>query len=163
MNNRLCLILCAIVSSLTALSCGQQKGGAENEPAYNRRPTATEVFELRSKCAALGEKIIAGNIIGSALTQDELSRYNPETNRCYVRLEVSTADLTTPQERFIRREYLYDGQTREMLATAPWEGNRKSAMIFSDSLKKYVRDPVLPTYEETDALIEKFVAEDREP
>lgn len=71
--------------------------------------------------------------------------------------------MTTPQERFIRREYLYDGQTREMLATAPWEGNRKSAMIFSDSLKKYVRDPVLPTYEETDALIEKFVAEDREP
>lgn len=50
-----------------------------------------------------------------------------------------------------------------MLATASWEGNRKSAMIFSDSLKKYVRDPVLPTYEETDALIEKFVAEDREP
>jgi hypothetical protein len=93
------------------------------------------------------------NLVGNALTQSQISRYNPETNHCYVKLEVSTADLSTPQEKFIRDEFLYDGQTKEVLAYAYWDGNRKSAMIFSDSLKKFVHDPTLPSYEETDDLI----------
>jgi hypothetical protein len=103
------------------------------------------------------------NLVGNALTQSQISRYNPETNHCYVKLEVSTADLSTPQEKFIRDEFLYDGQTKEVLAYAYWDGNRKSAMIFSDSLKKFVHDPTLPSYEETDDLIDRFVTEDRKP
>jgi hypothetical protein len=50
-----------------------------------------------------------------------------------------------------------------MLAFAYWEGNRKSAMIFPDSLKKFVHDPTLPSYEDTDRLIAQFVTEDRKP
>ncbi|MGA3371192.1 MAG: hypothetical protein ABSC48_05470 [Terracidiphilus sp.] len=144
-------------------SCRQQKAAADNQPASNRLATATEVFDLRSKCAALGEKIMSENIIGSALTHDQVSRYNPETNHCYVKLEVSTADLSTPREKFITHEYLYDGQTKELLATAIREGNRESAEIFSESLKRFVHDPILPSYDETVSLMDKFVAEDRGP
>src|SRR5438045_110893 len=63
-------------------------------------PTATEVFDLRSKCAELGQKIMDGNLIGSALRQDQVSHYNPETNRCYVQLDVSQADLTKYQDYY---------------------------------------------------------------
>jgi len=121
------------------------------------------VFDLRSKCVAPGEKILSENFIGSALTHDQVSRYNPETNRCYVKLGVSTADLSTPREKFVRDDFLYDGQTKEMLAYAYWDGNRKSAEIFSESLQRFVHDPTLPSYDETEALMDKFVAEDRKP
>jgi hypothetical protein len=121
------------------------------------------VFDLRSKCAALGEKITSENIIGSALMHDQVSRYNPETNHCYVKLKVYSADPSTPREKSITHEYLYDGQTKELLATAFRDGNRKSAEIFSESLKRLVHDPTLPSYNEADALMDKFVAEDRKP
>jgi hypothetical protein len=75
---------------------------------YSQPPTATAVFTLRTKCAAeLGETFLAnppanapGVNAGSLLT----TYYNPSTNRCYVKL--STA----------KNDYLYDGQTRELLA-----------------------------------------------
>lgn len=155
-------MFCVTAAVLAASSCRQPERPADNPPTYNRLPTATEVFDLRSRCAALGDRILSENRIGPALTQDQVSHYNPGTNHCYVKLEVSTADLRTPQERFIRDEYLYDGQTKELLADAYWEGNQKSAMIFSASLKKLV-DSSVPTYQETDDLIDQFLAEDRKP
>jgi hypothetical protein len=103
------------------------------------------------------------NLIGPALTQAQISRYNPEDNRCYVRLDISTADLATPQENFTRDSYLYDGQTREMLAYASWKGGKKVGNIFSDNLRRFAHDRAFPTYEEADTLIEKFMTEDRKP
>ena len=76
------------------------------------------------------------NIIGTALMQQQISRYNPITNRCYIKLEVSTADLGTPQERFVRNQYLFDGQTKEMLASASWEGLNKKLPTFSLTTSK---------------------------
>lgn len=70
-----------------------------------RPPTAAEVFNLRSKCAELGQKILDGNLTGPALTQSQVSHYDPETNRCYVRLDVDTADLTVPPEKAYRDSY----------------------------------------------------------
>jgi hypothetical protein len=54
-------------------------------------------------------------------------------------------------------------QTKELLASTSWKGGHESGFIFSDSLKKFAHDPVIPTYQETDAMIEKFMAEDRKP
>ena len=50
-----------------------------------------------------------------------------------------------------------------MLATTSSKGEKRWGSIFSDGLKQFVKDPILPTYEETDALIDKFMAEDRKP
>lgn len=70
--------------------------------------------------------------MGIALTQDVVSHYDPETNRCYVQLTVTTADLSKPQDYF--GTYLYDGQTGEMLAWARNEHEKKSGMVFDGSL-----------------------------
>jgi uncharacterized protein YqfB (UPF0267 family) len=92
------------------------RAGAEN--AFPP-PTATEIFHLRSECGALGKKILDAhaNIIGQALEKSQISHYNPQTNRCYVQLTVLTADTTDPFP-VITTNYLYDGQTDEILAVA---------------------------------------------
>jgi hypothetical protein len=90
------------------------------------------VFHLRSECARLGKKIQDGNIVGVALTQDQVSHYDPQTNRCYVQLTVQTADLSKPATYF--STYLYDGQTSEMLAYARIEHDKKTGIVFDGSL-----------------------------
>ncbi|MCE5308528.1 MAG: hypothetical protein LLG20_12895 [Acidobacteriales bacterium] len=100
-------------------------------------PTATESFGLRSRCAELGQKIVDENVIGIALTQGQVSHYDPTSNRCYVRLDVTTADLSTPQDKFYSAAYLYDGQTKEMLATFSNKQGQKSASIFMDGWRDF--------------------------
>jgi hypothetical protein len=57
------------------------------------------------------------NVIGRALTQSQVSHYGPKSNRCYVQLDVMTADLIAPPEKSYRSTFPYDGQTGEILAT----------------------------------------------
>jgi hypothetical protein len=54
---------CFVWLSASASAFSQQQ--AANGP----RPSASEVFHLRSECAALVETILDGNLIGRALTQ----------------------------------------------------------------------------------------------
>jgi hypothetical protein len=91
-------------------------------------PTATEIFHLRSECAALGRKLLNENVRGPALTQTQISRYNPLTNRCYVELTVQTGDKRKGMAHFT--DTLYDGQTVEMLAFTKIENEQKSGMVF---------------------------------
>jgi len=97
--------------------CGCQKAPppakADDKPAF-LPPTATEIFNLRSKCADLGEKLLQADLIGPTLAHEATSRYDPKTNRCYVRIDIHMADLTRYDELY--SSYLYDGQTGEMLA-----------------------------------------------
>jgi hypothetical protein len=90
-------------------------------------PTATEVFNLRSKCAALGEKILEDNFLGRSLTQSQVSHYDPQTNRCYVELTVQSADLD-PTHYYPR--VLFDGQTKEMLAFTKIEKGKKGGLVY---------------------------------
>ena len=84
------------------------------DEATFRKPSATEVFNLRSRCAEFGRKIMSDNTIGVALSQDQISHYEPKSNRCYIELTVHMADLAHFDDHFSR--YLFDGQTEEMLA-----------------------------------------------
>ena len=97
-----------------------------------RQPMAKELFELRSKCAALGEKILENNIIGSTLTHSQVSHYDTKTGRCYVELTVQNADLSKPMTIFSR--YLIDGQTEEQLAFQTIKDGKKSGMIFKKGI-----------------------------
>jgi hypothetical protein len=92
------------------------------------RPTASEVFKLRSECVALGDKLLEADIIGTALAHDALSHYDLNTNRCYVEITVHTADLSA--ENPYHATYLYDGQTRQMLATLTIKKGQKSGMVY---------------------------------
>ncbi len=146
-------------------SCEARKNSADKEtPSQNRAPTAAEVFDLRSKCAALGEKILNENVIGNALAQIQLTHYNPQTNRCYVRLEVSsTTKAAVAQGKFTNDLYLFDGQTNEMLARAWVLGDQKVGYIAEGLV---VAKPGHPTgfeasYDDALALIDKYMADDR--
>ncbi len=89
---------------------------------------ATQIIQLRLTCAAWGQQILEGNFIRSALYQEQFSRYNPRTNRCYVEMRLETDDLNEHSRRL--GQYLYDGQTREMLAFAQIQNGKKSGRVF---------------------------------
>jgi len=121
------------------------KSGAD-ETAF-RKPTARELFDLRSKCAELAERIngeydltgislATGDDLPYPFTQEHFSHYDPKTDRCYVELRASPdlgalAMLSTKSVKALKiRDHflstyevdyverrLYDGQTGEELAS----------------------------------------------
>lgn len=143
----------AIAGLLGCTSQAAQKAAPTPPPRLYAMATASEVFALRSKCAELADKILENNIIGNALTQDVKSHYAPDTNRCYVELDVSAADLTQFNEHPYSR-YLYDGQTKEILATSKREKDLKTGMIF-------VPNDMLAGYDKANAMIDSLMADDR--
>jgi hypothetical protein len=118
----------ALVVRLVAASvCLSGIAAAIAAEQAQQSPADTEVIEQRTTCAAWGQAILEGNFIRSALYQEQFSRYSPMTNRCYVEMRVQTVDLNK-DSRFGR--YLYDGQTREMLAFAQIQNGKKSGRVF---------------------------------
>ena len=123
------LALCAF---LFLWGCQKPPSGAAvnaNAPSV-QRPTASEVFALRSKCAELGENILKTKITGGDLQKEQLSHYEPKTNRCYVRLTVWKDNLGKGDEYF--QQYLFDGQTGQMLAAIRRENGVRSGELYSD-------------------------------
>lgn len=70
------------------------------------------------------------SVVGDKLQKDELSHYEPKTNRCYVRLTVRNANPSKGDEDF--QQYLFDGQTGQELAVARLEHGVRSGDIYSD-------------------------------
>jgi hypothetical protein len=153
----------AISAFALALVCGcEKKPETRQEHVQNfRAPSAAELFELESKCSAMGQKVLENNWIGSALTQSQLSHYNSADNRCYVLLNVHTQDLGTPLDQFISDSFLDDGQTGDILATRYCKGNKCTANVLDESLKGMVKDPLVPSETEVRDLMDKFVHTDR--
>ncbi len=124
---------------------GREQGKAtQSKASESRAATATETFNLRSRCAELGQKLMDGHVIGSALTQSQVSHYDPSSHRCYVRLDVMTADLTTPPDKAYNAAHLYDAQTGELLATVSNKQGTKSAQIFMDGWRDFARSLGMP-------------------
>jgi len=113
----------------------------------------------------MGNKIMEDNIIGNALTQEQVSHYNPKDNRCYVKLTVSTADLTTPRDKYRQDDYLEDGQTNEMLASVTHDGDSKSGIVFDSSLQKLMHDKNQSStdFDAVSDLMDSFVTTERKP
>lgn len=130
---KLPILLASIVAVALLASCQNRPPTAPVEDRAYKLPSATEVFHLRSECAALGDKILEENVVGRALTQSQNSHYNPMTNRCYAELTVQTANFSTPEKESYYSTYLYDGQTREMLASASKKKGLRSGVIFGES------------------------------
>ena len=99
------------------------RGTAENP---SPQPTATEVFHLRSECAAIGEKTLTSPTVAPGITTSPISHYEPRTNRGYVM--VNTVDAPRPFAHVSRR-YLLDGQPGAMLAYTEVKDEEKSAAI----------------------------------
>ncbi len=154
-----------IAALLLLSSCDMTKKKQPEIASPFRTPSATELFDLQSKCTAMGQKVLQSNVIGAALTQEQVSHYNPKDNRCYVRLTVSTADLTAPRDKYIQDTYLEDGQSGEILADTFVKGETKSGIVFDASLQKIMQEKKQSStdfYAIRD-LIDSFVATDRRP
>jgi hypothetical protein len=140
---RILLALIMFTASLATVGCTE--GTSATKPAMPTPtvsqvkpnfipPTAEQAYRLQDDCTRRGEVVLRGNLIGSALTQEEVPRYNSLTNRCYVRLDVHAADLRKSQDMDYSI-YLYDGQTNELLAYVRTEprfdknGHRKVAFL----------------------------------
>ena len=123
-STRLLVIFTIITLTSSCKHSGSMKSATDKkmQPPSQQLPTASEVFHLRSECAEFGVKIFDKSLIGSALTQSQVSHYNPKTNRCYVELTIQTADYT--KRPGIISGYLYDGQTGELLAYTKIEKER---------------------------------------
>jgi hypothetical protein len=109
----------------------------------------------------MGNKILENNLIGSALTQSQLSHYNSVDNRCYVLLTVTTANLRAPLEEITSDYFLEDGQTGDILANRYCKGNTCTADIWDEGLKEMVKDSSPPSETGIRDLMEKFVHPDR--
>jgi hypothetical protein len=123
-----------------------------------RSPTATEVFNLRSKCAELGEKIMEKTVVGDALKKDQVSHYEPKTNRCYVQLTIWNANLTNGEENF--EQSLVDGQTGQVLAAIRREKAAKSGHIYVDPSPLNGNSDEL--YLDTSTFIREMMEDDRQ-
>lgn len=151
--------LAVAILLLSLCSC---KASKQKQSEADAQP---ELLNLQSKCTAMGKKVMQGNLIGNALTQEQVSRYNPKDNRCYVKLTVHTADLTTPREKYEKSDYLVDGQTGVMLAYATQEGQKNTGMVLDTSLEKLMQEKKqsIYDYDATDDLINSFVMTQRRP
>ncbi len=139
------VLIVLVLATLSGCQKPPPPTAVADEPAF-RKPTATEVFNLRTRCAELASKISSehdttGSDIAAIqkkppfLTQEQVSHYDPKTNRCYVELRV-TVDLALLmalpngnaqaakmkndvlkhfEPDYVER-HLYDGQTGEELA-----------------------------------------------
>lgn len=97
------------------------------------QPTATEVFHLRSECAALGEKLAARieaeyRSEGRVTSFSPLSHYDPLTNRCYVQSQFLFTVRKAPDDYSYLNTCLYDGQTGEILACARQQLDKHSVV-----------------------------------
>jgi len=118
----------SFAGSVGVAVCVLVASGATAADRVHENPRAAEEVRLRSACAASGEQILASNFIRSVVYQEQFTRYSPKTNRCYVEMRVQTIDPDKQSDRFA--QYLYDGQTKEMLAFAQIQNGKKSGKVF---------------------------------
>jgi hypothetical protein len=99
-------------------------GTAQEPPAANEPPADAGA----QWCAMSGEQILAGNAVRAAVYQEQFSRYSSRANRCFVEMRVLTIAADERADRVGR--FLYDGQTKELLAFAEIRNGNKSGRVF---------------------------------
>jgi hypothetical protein len=134
------IVLCFLAATLICVAywIGFQRGAAGVERGVIA-PSATEVFNLRSRCAELCEKILKDNPASPVIDPSAFSHYDQRANRCYVELD----------NQYSLR--LFDGQTGERLAEL-WNGPIPTAFL------KGIQDV---SREATRGFIESHMKDDR--
>jgi hypothetical protein len=91
------------------------------------KPTATEIFNLRTKCGELAERIRewqqkegVQSYLGTKAYVSQTSNYDAQTNRCYA--EITTSITSMHEDKLSTTDFvdLYDAQSRQQLAGAYW-------------------------------------------
>ena len=107
-----------------AVALSESKSQSDPPPFAISNPS--EVFRLRSECEALAEKIVATSLTGdSGVQQQQESHYEPRNGHCYVEVWVHSTDISKWNIR-----YLYDGQTKQLLAASGYENGKMMSNVF---------------------------------
>ena len=120
--------IASLAGAVGTVACVLVVAGATAADRMQYSLAATKDIQQHSACATSAQEILKDNLVRSALYQEQFSRYSPKTNRCYVEMRVQTGGLNERSDRF--SQYLYDGQTREMLAFAEIQNGKKSGKVF---------------------------------
>jgi hypothetical protein len=120
------VVLALFAGSLRAAACMVGVGDATAGDQAHQNPAVIE--DGQQRCAVWAQQILEGNFVRSALYQEQFWRYSPRANRCYVEIRVQTSALSEQSDRF--GQYLYDGETRELLAFAQIQNGKKSGKVF---------------------------------
>jgi hypothetical protein len=124
---------------------------AHAQQPYFQPPTATELFNLRSRCSELGNKFLDDFFVSRPLTKSITSHCDPRTNHCYG--EVVTEN---PNSSYHIRT-LFDLQTEEGLAFAKTEKGKREGRISSRLTD--MRDDL--GFSDANEYIDKLMQEDR--
>ena len=144
-------LLCSLLIVHLACQKPTTPNTAAGESAY-QRPTATEIFNLRTKCAELGDKLLRLHPVSAPFTEEQASHYDSKTNRCYVDLFVTNFDREGKTGDYAS-ETVFDGQSREELAG--YEHKKGKTVAF-------IKDgPMDTTDVEARAKIKDLMADDR--
>jgi hypothetical protein len=152
-------VICAVI----ALHCGCRKSpvsSGEESRAF-KKPSATEIFNLRSKCADLGAKMLQDDGGGVEVlnndpkrmvfvSREQTSYYNPNTNRCYV--EMYSNKVSPKYDDMYSMRAVYDGQTGELLADTFTRQNNTIS---------FVKDGKANDIEAAQAKMDSLMADDR--
>jgi len=120
----------------------------------SKRPSAVEIFNLRTKCGELGRALAKESSppIANEFT-DDMSNYSISENRCYVTLTTGP-DPSVRNLKWFDHVSLYDGQTREYLASTD-----EKESVLDPNRHGFVskEKPLLgvPGYEKAEAYINK--------
>jgi hypothetical protein len=118
-------VVALFAGSLRIAACVLAAGDATAGDRVDENSIMEDV-PMRSACATSAQQILERNFVRSALYQDQFWRFSPSTNRCYVEIRVQTGGERS--DRF--GQYLYDGETRELLAFAQIQNGKKSGKVF---------------------------------
>jgi hypothetical protein len=149
----------AVLLGICFIGCTKSKTEQAQPLPTRPRLSATEEFDLRSKCAELGDKMEPDyGVVGVALKSDMVTHYNPETNRCYVQF-TATKNLSynypsTPENYLTTT--VYDGQTKEQLVYAEQNGDKSHGMIWS----RESFDERYTTFDKAQAEVDRLMGEE---
>jgi hypothetical protein len=150
----------AIIAIVAVVIASSSQSHAQNPPQAqdSRRPSATEVFELQGKCAALVDKL-SGDFTREpepALSVQYKSHYSGWRNRCYIeKFAMKNFDFKSSVPDDFVEDVVADAQTHDFLVVAH-QSNEKSYG------RDWLMDKSLVTFEQALAKIHRLMTEENE-
>ncbi len=143
-------------TAIVVMGCAQSRAQNSPQAQDSRRPSATEVFELQGKCAALVDKMHPDFARESALSVQYKSHYSGWRNRCYVEIyTMKNFDFKSSVPYDYVSDVVSDAQTHDILVVAH-QSNEKSYG------RDWLMDESLVTFEQALAKIHRLMTEESE-
>jgi hypothetical protein len=107
----------------------------------SHKDTATELFDLRTKCAACAKKVLQDyypDRMPGIVSRRSSSHYDPKSGRCFVELKVWSIPQD-PKFEADTEHKLVDGQTQQQLAKAEvWRNGTRTGVVSGKNIYDFV-------------------------